>query len=159
MSDKYLRIKSRYKHKHSGGWSDEELEEAADSIFEFVKKNASVWPPKRFLKIEWCLDYGMRHDRVAKLARRNEKFGNAVKLLTDFQECVVTKGALTGTICSKFAVFMLSCNHGWRPEASKDAEQFAKGLLGELVDNAKKRMKEAECFPDAKFDLVAEATT
>jgi hypothetical protein len=104
--------------------NSEDLEDLADSLVRWVNEN--VRSERNFTLGAFAFWHGIRPGQLIVYARRHEGFKEAYLLAKEFQEHMVTHGALHGTINSRFAQFHLGCNHGWKMAGVEDPGQALK---------------------------------
>jgi len=107
---------------HKGGrpthYTDEVLDKLADSLFEWVKNNASEG--KYFLLSDWCFENGFSPQNFKRYCSKHEYFKDAYEYAKEWQAHYIAKNALYGTFNARFAQFFLSVQHDWKAKDDSD---------------------------------------
>lgn len=111
-------------------YTPERLSELAQSLYDWV----AVLSMRAEFGIlgDWCFANGFNPKYFGRYAEQNEEFKEAYDWAKAYQEHIVAKGALKGTVNPRFAQFFLAYRHDWLPKADEDqkvlANEFGKYL-------------------------------
>lgn len=86
-------------------WTDERIIEKAESLERWIV--AAHKSKKEFWFKDWCFDEGVVPSLCTKLAKMNERFREAYELAKEWQESIISKGALGKKLDSGFSKFYL----------------------------------------------------
>jgi len=110
------------KQKNPGGrpkkYTDEVLSELAKSLREWVKNLADK--NKFDMLKRWCFDNDFNPKYFARYAEVNEEFKEAYEWAKEWQEYIISYGALNQSLNARFAQFFLGCNHNWKTKEAGD---------------------------------------
>ena len=104
--------------------TEEEVEEIGRKLFIWVTENIKA--ERNFLLGDFAFQNGFRPGLMIIWARKHDGFREAYLLAKEWQEHMISKGAIHGIINSRFAQFHLGCNHGWKMASTEDPGQALK---------------------------------
>lgn len=91
-------------------YSDEYLNELAESLWEWIKKPTSVWFEA------FAIERQIPSDRLVDFAKRNEKFAEAYHFAKQWQKLKLIEGGLMNKFNSNITKLLLAHGHGIRDQ-------------------------------------------
>jgi len=121
-------------------WGDEEIEEAADSLLDWLEAD----PENHLWFKDWAIENNLPPEYLSRWSERNPIFRQAMGVAEMAQEARLVNGGLKNRLNARIVALVLESRHRWVSRQQLAVEMPAETRLPASVEDADKVIREVQ---------------
>jgi hypothetical protein len=134
-------------------WTDEQIEEAAESLLDWLEED----PDNHLWFRDWAIENGIPAEYLSRWSAKNNIFRQAMETAEMAQEARLVNGGLRNKLNARIVALVLESRHGWAGRQSLELSQSPQELRFGSVEECDETIRAAEARRTQLQEMLEEA--
>lgn len=134
-------------------WGDEQIEEAAESLLDWLEAD----PENHLWFKDWAIENNLPPEYLSRWSERNPIFRQAMGVAEMAQEARLVNGGLKNRLNARIVALVLESRHRWAGRQQLAVEMPAEQRMPSSIEEANKLIEAVSAHRDSLIGIVEQA--